>query len=242
MATGAVNWVHQFTEGDAWNAGCNDWFDSNCPEANGPDLDFGAPPIIIENGDEDIILAGQKSANVFAMRANDGTLLWEQRLGRGGMLGGIHWGIAANPDAGLVFIPMNDRVMGTSEFKPEPGVHALDIKSGESRWFVANGGNCTEQKENCHDGMSAAVISTPDLVFAGSLDGWIYALASTTGEKRWSYDTWQSYTAVNGVETNGAAIDTHGPLVFDDLLIVTSGYGGFGQGGGNALLVFKLPR
>lgn len=242
MATGEVAWKHQFTAGDAWNAGCNDWFDNNCPTVTGPDLDFGAPPIVVEAGAQDIVLAGQKSANIFAMNAANGELLWERRLGRGGMLGGIHWGIAAHLEAGLVFIPVSDRETGASEFKPQPGVHALEIASGETRWFTPNGGNCTEVKENCHDGMSAAVISTPELLFAGGLDGWVHAMDIRNGEKLWSFDTWQDYVAINGLEVSGGAIDVHGPLVMDDLLIVTSGYAGFGQGGGNALLVFKLPQ
>ena len=149
MSTGEVAWKRQFTAGDAWNAGCNPWFDSNCPEANGPDFDFGAPPIIVEAGDQDIVLAGQKSANVFAMDADDGSVLWERNLGRGGMLGGIHWGIAAHIDAGLAFIPMNDRITGDSDLEPRRGVYALDIATGKTRWFTPNEGTCTEIKENC---------------------------------------------------------------------------------------------
>lgn len=242
MATGKVNWRHQFTQGDAWNAGCNSWFDSNCPEANGPDLDFGAPPILIEAGEVDIVLAGQKSANVFAMKASNGELLWQRDLGRGGMLGGIHWGMAANPDKSVLYIPINDRILDDSDIKAAPGLHALDINTGESIWFTPNSGGCTKAKDNCHNGMSAAIISTPDLVFAGGLDGRISAYDAETGDTKWSYETWRSFDTVNGVDAHGGAIDTHGPLVIGDLLIVTSGYAGFGQGGGNTLIVFTLPH
>lgn len=250
MATGAVVWRNQFTEGDAWNASCNLWIDSNCPAADGPDFDFGAPPILlpaqsmgsVQNPPVDIVLAGQKSANVFAMDASDGKLLWETRLGRGGMLGGIHWGIAANPQAGLIFVPMNDRITGEAAEPPQPGLYALDAATGATQWFSANGGHCTEDKDSCHDGLSAAIISTPELVFAGGLDGWIQAYDMRNGKALWRYDTWRTYQAVNGGEAQGGAIDVHGPLVVDNLMIVTSGYAGFGQAGGNALLVFKLPR
>lgn len=176
------------------------------------------------------------------MDADNGNLLWQRRLGRGGMLGGIHWGIAVNPAAGLVFIPVSDRITGTSDIKPQPGVHALDVRSGETRWFTPNAGTCVADKENCHEGMSAAVMSTRDFLFVGGLDGWLHALDANTGDKVWSYDTWQSYATVNGLEATGGAIDVHGPLVIDDLLIVSSGYSGFGQGGGNALVVFKLAH
>jgi hypothetical protein len=46
---------------------------------------------------------------------------------------------------------------------------------------------------------------------------------------------------VNGVATRGGAFDAHGPMLADDLLVVTSGYGYVGrQRGGNALLVFQV--
>jgi hypothetical protein len=42
------------------------------------------------------------------------------------------------------------------------------------------------------------------------------------------------------VPTKGGAFDAHGPMIADDLLIVSSGYGTFGEAPGNALLVFQL--
>ena len=39
-----------------------------------------------------------------------------------------------------------------------------------------------------------------------------------------------------------ASIDAHGPTLADNLLIVVSGYGGFGQRPGNALLVYEVPQ
>ena len=43
-----------------------------------------------------------------------------------------------------------------------------------------------------------------------------------------------------GRYAEGGAFDAHGPMLADDLLIVASGYGNFGQLGGNALLVFQI--
>jgi hypothetical protein len=45
---------------------------------------------------------------------------------------------------------------------------------------------------------------------------------------------------VNGVAAKGGAFDAHGPMLAGDQLIVSSGYGTFGQRGGNAFLVFEL--
>jgi polyvinyl alcohol dehydrogenase (cytochrome) len=58
----------------------------------------------------------------------------------------------------------------------------------------------------------------------------------------WSADTWQEYQTVNGVAASGGAIDSHGPMVADDMLIVSSGYNTFGHKPGNALLVYRLAR
>jgi|TARA_Y100000310_G_C20611038_1_gene778006 polyvinyl alcohol dehydrogenase (cytochrome) len=88
--------------------------------------------------------------------------------------------------------------------------------------------------------MSAAIIATDDLVFAGALDGYVHAYSATSGEILWSYDTWREFDSRNNLATQGGAIDVHGPIVAGDLLLIQSGYGTFGQRGGNALLAFRL--
>ena len=65
-------------------------------------------------------------------------------------------------------------------------------------------------------------------------------LDATTGKELWVHDAWQSYESVNAIETQGGAFDAHGPMLADDLLIVSAGYGYVGrQRPGNALLVFQ---
>jgi polyvinyl alcohol dehydrogenase (cytochrome) len=94
---------------------------------------------------------------------------------------------------------------------------------------------------SCSPGFSAAIVADPDLVFGGSLDGRLEAIDARTGKLLWSYDSWRDYpSTVNGKPAKGGAFDAHGPLVADDQLIVSSGYGSFFQRGGNALLVFEL--
>ena len=88
--------------------------------------------------------------------------------------------------------------------------------------------------------MSAAILATEDLVFAAGLDGYLHAYSTTSGEILWSYDTWREFDSTNKLATQGGAIDVHGPIVAGDLLLIQSGYGTFGQRGGNALLAFKL--
>ncbi len=107
---GQVRWSRQFTAKDTFNMACSvSLSHPNCPADTGPDHDFGAPPILVKNKlGEKVLLAGQKSAAVYAMDPANGDLLWEQQLGRGGYLGGVHWGMAVNEALGLLYVPLND--------------------------------------------------------------------------------------------------------------------------------------
>jgi polyvinyl alcohol dehydrogenase (cytochrome) len=246
LSDGSVRWHHQFTEGDAWNAACGaGWLDGNCPEADGPDYDFGAPPILARTPyGRELLYAGQKSSMVYAMEPGTGELVWQQRVGRGGKLGGIHWGMAVNEKLGLLYVPVSDRG-GAGPHEGDNatarGLHALSLQDGSVRWSVPEPGNC-EGREGCFPGISAAILATDDLVIGGGLDGGLSAYAADSGERLWYYDTWKAYEAVNGLETEGGPLDVHGPLIVGDMLFITSGYQSFGQKGGNAFLAFRLPR
>ena len=69
-------------------------------------LDFGASVIIAQNSEgKDVLLAGQKSSDVWALDPdNGGELLWHWNNGTGTANGGVHWGMAltaAKSNAGL---------------------------------------------------------------------------------------------------------------------------------------------
>ena len=235
---GSVRWTYQATANDAYNLACSVAGHPNCPDPLGPDIDFGAPPILATTTTgRAILVAGQKSGDVHGLNPDDGSLLWKSKVGRGGALGGVHWGMAVDQQRGLVYAPVSDRFAGvlTGDGEPRPGVHALDLQTGMPRWSYER-----TSREGGWGGMSAAIIATPEVVFAGSLDGYLDAIDAQTGELLWRHDSLRDYDSVNGVPTAGGAFDSHGPLVVDDLLIVSSGYESFSQKGGNALLVFKV--
>ncbi len=240
--TGEVRWIHQATSGDAWNLACGLGGPSshpNCPDPMGPDLDFGAPPILVRTGTgEDILLAGQKSGDIWAIDPDTGEVIWQQLVGRGGALGGVHWGLAANEAQGLLFVPVSDTPAFPRERQPSPGLYALDIETGQRRWEYQSEARC----DSCWGGLSSAITATPDLLFSTTLDGYVRAHDINSGDVVWSHDTWRDYETVNDVAARGGSIDTHGPMVADDLLIVVSGYAAFSQEPGNAVLVFKLER
>ena len=108
METGKHIWTQQFTKGDAFNIACESGDDTNCPESRGPDLDFGSSAILrtLPSGKR-VLLAGQKSGVVHAVDPDqDGKILWQQRAGAGGILGGIQWGPAA--DEANIYVALSD--------------------------------------------------------------------------------------------------------------------------------------
>src|SRR5690606_6274853 len=62
LETGRILWTHQVTPDDAYVSACRLPDKTNCPEANGPDFDFAASPILVTlpSGGRALI-AGHKS-------------------------------------------------------------------------------------------------------------------------------------------------------------------------------------
>ncbi len=240
-STGERTWVEQFTAGDTFNLACTvHAMHPNCPDVSGPDLDFGAPPIVASGANgEPIILAGQKSGDVHAMDAASGKHLWSVNVGRGGYLGGVHWGMAAHEGLRFLYVPISDIPAGPGAGDAKPGLYAVAMDTGEVRWQYTLDDACND-KPNCRYGMSAAITATDELIFGSALDGRMLINDARTGELLWQHDTWKNWPAVNGAEAHGGTIDVHGPYVAEDMVFIQSGYGSFGQQGGNALIAYRL--
>lgn len=272
MATGAQAWLFQATQADVWNAAClNDG--ANCPENAGGDFDFGASVILARRGDgSDILLAGQKSGDVFALDPdNAGALLWQRRVSNAAIgpdlhrtttNGGIHWGMSVAGQRLLVSAADPERIR--PGYDPRPGIHALNLADGAVAWFRPVERGCHIPDENkplvglqnmragkvidlatqyaCsfYFGLSAALTSTAELVFSGSLDGKLRAWDIASGELLWQTETARPFTGVNGVEGHGGAIDVGGQVLAGDWLYVQSGYSMFGQLPGNVLLAYRV--
>lgn len=241
MASGEIVWAAQLTKDDAWNGACSRGT-PNCPEEDGPDYDIGAAPILTRDGDgREIILVGQKSGMVYALDpANGGELIWEQRAGSGGTMGGIHYGMSTNGEklfVGVSDLPTNNPYnVGAAH----PGVHALDVSTGEILWRNDLPNNCEEDPFLCWPGISAAVSSTSDLVFAGGLDGILRALDTDNGDILWETNTRQSFGLRNGIEAKGGSIESDGPVIVNGQVFITSGYEKWAESPGNVLLVYSL--
>jgi polyvinyl alcohol dehydrogenase (cytochrome) len=92
----------------------------------------------------------------------------------------------------------------------------------------------------CDQGMSAAITSTDQLIFAGSLDGNLNVYDSLSGKILWSFDTFGDFESVSGDTALGGSIESDGPVLYKGHVIVNSGYQFGARMPGNALMVFAL--
>jgi len=245
LATGKIAWSRQLTEGDVFNGNCLQPKPSTCPGTIGPDSDFGSSPILrtLPSGKR-VLIAGQKSGVVHALDPDDkGKILWQTRVGKGGMLGGIQWGPAADRDS--VYVALSDvgLIPAPEGVIPDPkqggGLFAIQLATGEKFWSVLPPeSGCKTPR--CSPAQSAAVTVIPGVVFSGSLDGHLRAYAAKDGAILWDYDTARDFETVNGVPAKGGALDGPGPAIAGGLLVINSGYGFFNGISGNVLLAFGV--
>lgn len=238
---GELVWSRQLLSGDAWNMSCFIGSPANCPEENGPDLDVGAATILWQGDDRTLLLAGQKSGDVYALDPDaGGAVVWHEKVGRGGFAGGVHWGMTVNPDS--LFVPIADtNFIGKFKGRRWPGLHALDPATGQRKWYSPAAEVCPESaRPLCDPGMSAAATSNDRLVFAGGFDGRLKAYDASTGEILWLYNTFDTFESVNGDIAQGGSIESDGPVLYRGHVLVNSGYQFGGRLPGNALLVFAL--
>jgi polyvinyl alcohol dehydrogenase (cytochrome) len=249
---GRMLWWKQLTPGDAYNLACGMLRDNtNCPEAQGQDYDFGSAAILVDLSEgRRALVAGQKSGWVHAIDPDhQGKILWQRRIARGGVFGGIQWGPAA--DANNVYAAISDvddrrRVLPSGEYVRElnplsgGGLFALDLATGRTKW-QAQPERC-DDRQPCSPAQSAAISIAGDVVFSGSISGHLRGYSAATGDVVWTYDTYRPFETVNGVKARGGAIDGPGPVIVDGMLYTNSGYGLYGGQSGNVLLAFSAMR
>jgi polyvinyl alcohol dehydrogenase (cytochrome) len=239
LATGAIRWHYQALAGDMWNVACFSKTSSAGPENAGPDFGFGAAAILARASDgREYVLAGQKSGWAFAVDPDTGKLAWKRRVGRGGVGAGIYFGMAAAD--GRLFVPVTDRADGKDYgFPASPGLHALDIASGAFVWHAPAQDVC-DGKPGCDPGYGSAITATSELVLTGADDGHMRIHDAATGAKLWDLDTTRAFPTVNGTTAHGGAIGGGAaPLVYKNLVLISSGYSYGSKMAGNLLLVYE---
>jgi len=247
LKTGRIVWSQQVLANDAYTSACRNK-GVNCPPPNGPDFDFGSSAILVRapNGKE-ILVAGQKSGVVYAFDPDaKGKILWQTRVGKGGLNGGVQWGMASDEQKVYAAVSDVSGVMNTAgpvggaTFDPEKGggLTALHLEDGSKAWFAPSH-PCDPPRPGCSPGQSAALTLIPGVVFSPSLDGHVRAFSTEDGEMLWDFDTAvQTYSTVNGVPAKGGSIDGAGPVIAGGMVFVNSGYPRNGGMPGNVLLAF----
>jgi polyvinyl alcohol dehydrogenase (cytochrome) len=234
LAAGKIRWMRQVTAADIYISGCRAG-NPNCPDTNGPDLDFGSPPILATRPDgRDLIVIGQKSGIGFALDPEkSGEIVWQYRAGDGGVLGGIEWGSAV--DATHAYFAVSDIT------RPKPGgLHAVALATGAAVWMAAPSAPKCGTGRGCNAAQSAALTIIPGAVLSGSNDGALRAYSTENGTVLWEFDTNREFTTVNGVSAHGASMIGPGAAVAGGMIFVNSGYGAFGGRAGNVLLAFGV--
>jgi outer membrane protein assembly factor BamB len=184
--SGKLQWYHQVTPHDIY-----DW-------------DFQGPPMLVEAGGRELVVAAGKSGIVLAADAESGKVVWQKAVGKhnghdddgllamqgatskikmGTVYPGTLGGVIApmSTDGSSVFVPVvNLPVTLVSGSKIEEGgtpageIVALDLATGAVKW-----------KETLGTPAFGATTVVNDVVFATTYEGSISALAAKTGQVLW---------------------------------------------------------
>ncbi len=235
LRSGKKLWSRQFSPSDLWNAGCVAEKKDNCPPQHGDDYDFGAPPMLVSvAGGRNILILAQKSGMVYALDpARRGALLWKSRIGKGGPLGGVEWGGAA--DRRHAYFTLSDYDFDNPLVGG--GVFALDLRNGKQAWYAPPVKPACAGQFGCSAAQMAPPTLTPEVVFAGSLDGHLRAYDTRDGMVLWEFDTVQDFRTTNGVKARGGGLNGAGPTIVSGMVYVNTGY--TNAMAGNALLAFS---
>ena len=240
MDTGKIVWVRQVLAGDAWTTAClgpDTSGKDNCPAKAGPDHDFGSATALVSLNGRRLVIAGQKSGELYAVNADSGELVWKMRAGDGGVLGGIEWGFATDGTSAFVSL--------SNAFEKKPGeaggLISVNLADGKARWTAPPSADTCGARTGCSTGQPAAVSAMPGVIFSGALDGHLRAYDSASGKVIWDVDTARAYdSTVNGVPAKGGGMNGPGATVAGGMVFVNSGYGSIGFMAGNAILAFSV--
>jgi polyvinyl alcohol dehydrogenase (cytochrome) len=238
LKTGKIRWAHQMTALDHFLVGCPPQKPGpNCPSPNGPDFDFGSSPILKHlAGGKDILLAGQKSGGVYGLNPDDGSIVWQTRIGKGSALGGVEWGMAA--DNANLYVGVADRGM--------PTLSALRLTDGALIWRhrAPEPAKCSFNIGRCGNGYSGPPSLANGVLFGVNQDGHVRAFEAQTGKLLWDYDTaGVRYDTVNGVKNQrGGNLDATGMTFAGPMAFLMAGFNGASGSSGpdNVLLAFSV--
>jgi polyvinyl alcohol dehydrogenase (cytochrome) len=227
--TGRIKWEAGAKDFDSFNTGCfTGPPPNNCPTNLGEDWDFaqGAQLFSVRTpggGKRDLVGAGQKSGQYWAVDALTGKIVWSAAVAPGSANGGMMFGSAT--DGRRIYVA---EVNAKNEPYKLPNGQtitwgswtALDPATGKIIWQVADPGKG-------HD-MGALTVAN-GVLYAASLTGHLYAIDAATGGFRWRF------------QTPGASVA--GPAVAGGTVFWGDGYHNYlgGPTHANVLYAFTVP-
>jgi polyvinyl alcohol dehydrogenase (cytochrome) len=226
METGKIVWQHQEYKGDVFINNCRATGEpgDNCPQKLGPDYDFGGSAMIMHTlpDGRDVIIAGSKGGVALALDLDrNGAVVWRSN-------------IAERPPSAAGLIVFGGASDGENVYyglnQPGGGIAAVRLADGSRPW--------TAKLAATGPGNPAATSAIPGVVFTGSSDGTLRALATSDGQVLWQYSTARDYETVNGVTAKGGNMGQAGATIAGGMIFIGSGYGTGNSGFGNVLLAF----
>ncbi|KAF2115636.1 quinon protein alcohol dehydrogenase-like superfamily [Lophiotrema nucula] len=234
IATGKTNWVRTLAPLDAWNAACvpgllpgnpepNPEPGPACPKHVGEDADFGMAPTFVLGSEstpdgKDVVVVGQKNANLYALSAQAGQILWAIKTSPGGLEGGLSWGIAVDDHAVYYTAINSNRVeypLPNGTLISNSAFGAASLKDGRTLWQ-------TKAPRNTTSIVSPVVVN--DIVLTGVTGNWTDGQLIPTGPG--------SFLALNkftGEILEEVPLDSYfhaGIATVHDYVMFGTGYGG----------------
>lgn len=162
---GSVAWATQFTDPDVWSMG----------HPGGLDADVGAGPNLWGIDDRDVVGAGDKRGDYYALDRDTGEVVWMADMTEGSILGGVI-GTSAHGD-GRIYVGSNVGDPETNSPTGSAAVVALDDQDGSILWETEIEGS-----------IYAPVTAIPGVVFVGTTAGMFHAFDAESGDELWNME------------------------------------------------------
>jgi polyvinyl alcohol dehydrogenase (cytochrome) len=219
LTTGAIRWSRPTLTSDVYTEVCDVQPSPTC----GPDFDFGSGPNLIRlPSGRELVGAGQKSGEYWALDPRTGAAVWHTLVGPGSGLGGILWGSAT--DGRYVYAAVSD-ALGTPYQITSADGHTSTIDGGSWAKLDAATGKVLWQAADPRGAADMGYVTIANgVVYAGSTAETgtdMYALDANTGAILWSF-------AGRGSVSGGAAVvgrTVYWGAGYDRATLCPGGYG-----------------
>jgi polyvinyl alcohol dehydrogenase (cytochrome) len=191
------------------------------------------------------IVAGQKSGVVHALDPDrGGEVLWQERVGKGGINGGVQWGSAS--DGSNVYVALSDLarfpVPNSQATIPDPeaggGMFAMSLESGKRVWETPAPRAC-KNRDRCSPAQSAAVSAIPGVGLLGRDRRSPARLLDDQRIDRLGCRYGSNLQDHQRRPARGGSLNVAGPAISGGTVIINSGYVQNGMPG-NALLAYTV--